>query len=156
RIARAIADWVLARAENTGQRFYSMSAQIRRERDDYYSILEHTQKDSLDITAWLQWFIGCLGRALDGTETTLTAVLRKARFWEAWNRVALNDRQRLMLNRMLDGFEGKLTSSKWAKVTKCSQDTASRDIQALIEAGILVKDAAGGRSTSYSLKDDSR
>jgi Fic family protein len=146
----------LARAEHTGQRFYSMSAQIRRERDDYYGILEHTQKSSLDITAWLQWFIGCLGRALDSSETTLAAVLRKARFWDTSNNVPLNDRQRLMLNMLLDGFEGKLTSSKWAKVTKCSQDTASRDIHGLIEAGILVKDAASGRSTSYSLKDDSR
>src|SRR5262245_19587255 len=143
RIARAIADWILARAENSGQRFYSMSAQIRRERDDYYSILEHTQKSSMDITAWLQWFIGCLGRALDGTETTLAAVLRKARFWEAWTRVPLNDRQRLMLNKLLDGFEGKLTSSKWAQIAKCSQDTAARDIQGLIDEGILVKDAAG-------------
>jgi Fic family protein len=154
RIARAISDWVLARAENTGHRFYSMSAQIRRERDDYYSILEHTQKGSLDITSWLQWFIGCLGRALDGSEITLAAVLRKARCWEVWNRVPLNDRQRLMLNKLLDGFEGKLTSSKWAQLTKCSQDTAARDIQGLIEAGILIKDAAGGRSTSYSLKND--
>ena len=154
RVARAIADWVLARAEKSGQRFYSMSAQIRRERDNYYNVLEHTQKGSLDITAWLQWFIGCLHRALDNTEITLTAVLRKARFWERWKHATLNDRQRLMLNRLLDGFEGKLTSSKWAAITKCSQDTASRDIQALIETGILVKDAAGGRSTSYSLKDD--
>jgi Fic family protein len=153
RIARAIADWILARAEDTGQRFYSMSAQIRRERDAYYSILEHTQKGSMDITAWLQWFIGCLRRALDGTETTLAAVLRKARFWESWTRVPLNERQRLMLNKLLDGFEGKLTSSKWANLAKCSQDTASRDIQGLIDAGILVKDAAGGRSTSYSLKE---
>src|SRR5215467_1295555 len=153
RIARAIADWVLTRAENSPQRFYSMSAQIRRERDDYYNILEHTQKGSLDITDWLQWFIGCLGRALDGTETTLAAVLRKARFWEAWTRVPINDRQRLMLNKLLDGFEGKLTSSKWATIAKCSHDTASRDIQGLIDAGILVKDAAGGRSTSYSMKE---
>jgi Fic family protein len=153
RIARAIADWVLARAENIGQRFYSMSAQIRRDRKEYYNILEHTQKGSMDITTWLQWFIACLGRALDGTEITLAAVLRKARFWEAWTRVPLNDRQRLMLNKLLDGFEGKLTSTKWATITKCSHDTASRDIQGLIDAGILVKDAAGGRSTSYSLRE---
>jgi len=153
RIARAIADQMLARSERTAQRFYSMSAQIRIERNEYYDILEHTQKGSLDITAWLQWFIGCLGRALDGTENTLAAVLRKARFWEAWTRVPLNDRQRLILNTLLDGFEGNLTSSKWAKIAKCSQDTAGRDIQALIEAGILVKDLAGGRSTSYSLKE---
>jgi Fic family protein len=153
RIARAIADSVLARAENSHQRFYSMSAQIRQERNEYYKILEQTQKGSMDITPWLQWFIGCLGRALDGTETTLAAVLRKALFWETYARVSLNDRQRLMLNKLLGGFEGKLTSSKWAKIAKCSQDTASRDIQALINAGILVRDAAGGRSTSYSLKE---
>ena len=153
RIARAIADWVLARAEQNAQRFYSMSAQIRRERDEYYNILERTQKGSLDITAWLQWFVGCLRRSLDGTETTLAAVLRKAGFWKKHERVSLNDRQRLMLNKLLDGFDGKLTSSTWAKIAKCSQDTASRDIQALIDAGILLKDAAGGRSTSYSLKE---
>jgi len=153
RIARAIADWVLAASEKSAQRFYSMSAQIGIERNEYYDILEHTQKGSLDITAWLQWFVGCLGRALDGMENTLAAVLRKARFWEAWTRVPLNDRQRLILNRLLDGFEGNLTSSKWAKIAKCSQDTAGRDIQALIEAGILVKDLAAGRSTSYSLKE---
>jgi Fic family protein len=152
RIARAIADWILARSEQSAQRFYSMSAQIRRDRDGYYEILEHTQKGSLDITAWLQWFIGCLGRAIDGTETTLAAVLRKAGFWKKHNHVVLNNRQRLMLNKLLDRFEGKLTSSKWANIAKCSQDTASRDIQLLIDAGILVKDAAGGRSTSYSLR----
>ncbi len=153
RIARAIADWVLARAEKSAQRFYSMSAQIRLERNAYYNILERTQKGTLDITAWLQWFIGCLGRAFDGTETTLAAVLRKAGFWKTHERVTLNGRQSLMLNKLLDGFEGKLTSSKWAKIAKCSQDTASRDIQALIDASILEKDAAGGRSTSYSLRE---
>jgi len=153
RIARAIADWVLARAENSGQRFYSMSAEMRRERSEYYRILEHTQKGSMDITAWLEWFIACMGRALDDTETTLSTVLRKARFWEAWTGVPMNDRQRLMLNKLLDGFEGKLTSTKWAIIAKCSHDTASRDIQRLIDAGILVKDAAGGRSTSYSLRE---
>jgi Fic family protein len=151
RIARAIADLVLARAEDTGHRFYSMSSQIRHERNDYYRILEHTQKGSLDVTAWLQWFIGCLGRALDRTETTLASVLRKARFWERQTGVKLNDRQHRMLNMLLDGFEGKLTSSKWAKITQCSQDTAGRDIQDLIEKGVLVRDEAGGRSTSYSL-----
>jgi Fic family protein len=153
RIARAIADWVLARSENSAQRFYSMSAQIRHEQDDYYGILEHTQKGSLDITLWLQWFISCLGRALDSTETILAAVLRKARFWEAHSRAPLNERQRLMLNKLLDGFEGKLTSSKWAKLTRSSQDTAHRDIQGLVDLGILVKDPAGGRSTSYSLTE---
>jgi Fic family protein len=154
RIARAIADWILARAEQSSQRFYSMSAQIRLERNAYYDVLERTQKETLDITAWLQWFISCLDRALDGTEATLAAVLHKARFWETHTDATINVRQRLILNKLLDGFEGKLTSSKWAKLTKCSQDTAYRDIQDLIEQGILVKDLAGGRSTSYSLRED--
>jgi Fic family protein len=152
RIARAIADWILARSENSSQRFYSMSAQIRLERDAYYDILEQTQKATLDITAWLAWFLGCLERALMGTEVTLASVLRKARFWDQHRAAPINDRQRLMLNKMLDGFEGKLTSSKWAKVSKCSQDTAHRDIQVLIEHCILIRDSAGGRSTSYSLR----
>ncbi len=151
RIARAIADWVLARSENSAQRFYSMSAQIRLERKSYYDILQSTQQGTLDITPWLIWFIGCLGRAFEA-ETTLANVLHKAEFWEAHARATLNERQRLMLNKLLDGFEGKLTSSKWAQLAKASQDTASRDIQDLIERGILVKDSAGGRNTSYSLK----
>lgn len=154
RIARAIADWVLARSENSSQRFYSMSAQIRSERDAYYSILEKTQKRSLDITDWLSWFIGCLDRALSSTETVLGSVLHKARFWDEHGNLPINDRQRLMLNKVLDGFEGRLTSSKWAQLTKCSQDTAHRDIQDLIHKGMLVKDPAGGRSTSYSLQGD--
>jgi len=153
RIARAIADWILARSEKSSQRFYSMSAQIRLERKAYYDVLERTQRETLDITAWLEWFIGCLSRALDATETTLATVLRKARFWETHGSAMINDRQRLVLNKRLNGFEGKLTSSKWAKLTKCSQDTAYRDIQDLIEQGILVKDIAGGRSTNYLLKD---
>ncbi|MBI4527472.1 MAG: Fic family protein [Deltaproteobacteria bacterium] len=153
RIARAISDWILAKSENSPQRFYSMSAQIRLERDVYYDILEQTQKATLDITAWLAWFLGCLDRALAATETTLASVLRKARFWDRHRGTPINDRQRLMLNKMLDGLEGKLTSSKWAKLTKCSQDTAHRDIQDLIEHGILRKDLAGGRSTSYSLRE---
>ena len=156
RIARAIADWVLARSENSEQRFYSMSAQIRQERNAYYEILEQTQKGTLDITPWMEWFLGCLGRAFDGTETTLAAVLHKARFWGKHASTGMNGRQRLILNKMLDGFEGKLTSSKWAKLTQCSQDTAQRDIQEMIEHGILVKDTAGGRSTSYSLKEVAR
>jgi Fic family protein len=151
RIARAISDWLLAQSENSPQRFYSMSAQIRKERDAYYDILEQTQKATLDITPWLEWFLNCLGRAVDATETTLSSVLRKARFWDKSRTAQLNDRQRLMLNMMLDDFKGKLTSSKWATLTKCSQDTAHRDIQNLIEQGILAKDPAGGRSTSYSL-----
>jgi Fic family protein len=149
RIARAIADLMLARSERSAQRFYSMSAQIRQERKDYYDILEHTQKATLDITLWMQWFLGCLGRAFDGTETTLARVLSKAKFWERVNRIVLNSRQKLLLNMMLDGFDGKLTTAKWAKIGKCSHDTALRDIQFLIDQGILIQDAAGGRSTSY-------
>jgi Fic family protein len=152
RIARAIADWALARSEASPQRFYSMSAQIRHDRNAYYDVLERTQKDTLDITPWMEWFLGCLDRAFDGTEDTLSAVFRKARFWEKHAAAPVNERQRLILNKMLDGFEGKLTSSKWAKLTKCSQDTAHRDILDLVEDGVLIKDSAGGRSTSYSLK----
>lgn len=154
RIARAIADWALARSENSPQRFYSMSAQIQQERKAYYDILEQTQKRSLDATAWMEWFLGCLGRAFDGTETTLAAVLRKARFWESHTGTPINDRQREILNRLLDGFEGNLTTVKWAKLTKTSHDTALRDIHDLIERGILRKDAGAGRSTSYSLAGD--
>lgn len=153
RIARAIADMLLARADGTAQRFYSMSAQIRKERNAYYDILEETQKDTLDITAWLEWFLGCLGRALAATGETLAGVMRKAKFWEKPVTASLNERQRFMLNKLLDGIEGKLTSSKWAKMAKCSQDTAVRDIQDLIERGVLEKDAAKGRSTSYFLKE---
>jgi Fic family protein len=151
RIARAVADMALARSENSARRFYSMSAQIRQERNAYYDILEATQKGDLDITPWLQWFLGCLGRACDGAEIILATVLKKARFWETYASASLNDRQRIVINRLLDGFEGKLTSSKWAKLAKCSQDTALRDIDDLMKRDILLKDAAGGRSTSYSL-----
>ena len=151
RIARAIADWQLARSENSSQRFYSMSAQIRHERDDYYDILERTQQSTLDVTPWLEWFLGCLGRAFDATETTLEAVMRKARFWEHAARFTINERQRLVLNRLLDGFTGKLTTKKWATLAKSSHDTALRDIQTLIDQGLLKKDEGGGRSTSYSL-----
>lgn len=151
RIARAIADMMLARSEGSPQRFYSMSAQIRLERKDYYAILERTQKGDLDITAWLQWFLACLDRAFDGAEAILANVLRKARFWEAMARQPLNERQRKVINRLLDGFEGKLTSSKWAALTKTSPDTALRDINDLVARGVLVKEEAGGRSTSYSL-----
>ena len=151
RIARAIADMVLARSEKTSQRFYSMSAQIRAERKAYYEILEATQKGDLDITRWLEWFLDCLGRAIDRAETILATVLNKARFWERFDKVEFNNRQREMINRLLNGFEGKLTSSKWANLSKCSQDTASRDIEDLIRRKVLVKDSAGGRSTSYSL-----
>jgi Fic family protein len=153
RIARAIADWALARSEGSAQRFYSMSAQIRLERKAYYETLETIQKSELDITSWLEWFLNCLDRAFDSTETTLAAVMRKANFWERNEGRPINDRQRRLLNKLFDGFEGKLTSSKWAKIAKCSQDTAQRDIQGLIDLGILVKDPGGGRSTSYSLAD---
>lgn len=151
RITRAITDMQLSRADGIRQRFYSMSAQIRIERKNYYDILERTQKDTLDITAWLDWFLTCLNRAITATDDTLAAVIRKARFWENPAAQSINERQRLMLNKLLDGFHGKLTSSKWATIAKCSQDTAIRDIQDLIERGLLVKEAAGGRSTSYVL-----
>ena len=151
RIARAIADMALARSEKSPQRFYSMSAQIRQERAAYYDILEHTQKEAMDITTWMEWFLGCLGRAIDGAQTTLSAVMTKARFWEVIAGVAINERQRRVLNRLLDGFEGNLTTSKYAKLAKCSQDTALRDILALVEHGILIRNPAGGRSTSYVL-----
>lgn len=152
RIARAIADMALARSEQSPQRFYSMSAQIRVERNAYYDVLEATQKGDLDITAWLEWFLACLDRAIEGAEDMLSGVLHKARFWEAIKDQPLNARQRMVINRMLDGFEGKLTSSKWAKLTKASPDTALRDITDLVERGVLVRDRAGGRSTSYSLR----
>jgi len=153
RIARAIADMALARSENSPQRFYSMSAQIRRERNEYYAVLERTQKGSLDITNWLEWFLDCLDSAFDGANHILSSVLRKADFWEKCADLALNERQRKVLNRLLDGLEGKLTSSKWAKIAKVSQATASRDIEELIDLQVLRKDSAGGRSTSYSLTD---
>jgi Fic family protein len=151
RIARAIADMALARSEASPQRFYSMSSQIRAERKAYYDMLEVTQKADLDINAWLDWFLACLDRAIEGAEATLANVLRKARFWEAMKAQPLNQRQHAMLNRLLDGFEGRLTSSKWAALTKSSQDTALRDISELVARGILVRDPGAGRSTSYSL-----
>ena len=156
RIARAIADMALARSEHSPQRFYSMSAQIRQERDAYYDILERTQKGTLDvtpldITPWMEWFLGCLGRAIDGAQETLSTVLEKARFWDRIKDVKLNDRQRLVINRLLDGFDGNLTTSKYAALAKCSQDTAHRDILELIDHRVLVQNPKGGRSTSYSL-----
>jgi Fic family protein len=151
RIARAIADMSLARSEGSPQRFYSMSAQIREERGEYYGILERTQKGTLEVTRWMEWFLGCLTRAIEGAQTALSGVIEKARYWEKLRDVPLNERQRLVINRMLEGFEGKLTTSKWAALTKSSSDTALRDIQQLVERGVLVRNAAGGRSTSYSL-----
>jgi Fic family protein len=151
RIARAIADLSLARSEESSQRFYSMSAQIRVERKAYYDMLEATQKGEPDITPWLEWFLGCLDRAFDGAENTLAAVFQKADFWKKHTAAKINQRQRDMLNHLLDGLGGKLTSSKWALLEKCSPDTALRDIQDLLDQGILSKDEGGGRSTSYSL-----
>jgi Fic family protein len=152
RIARAIADLALARSEQSSQRYYSMSAQIRLERNAYYQILESTQKGSLDITPWMTWFLDCLARAIEEAQTTLAAVLHKAQFWESAESFDLNERQRKALNRLLDGtFTGNLTTSKWAALTKCSQDTALRDILALVEQGILTRSPQGGRSTSYEL-----
>lgn len=153
RIARAIADLALARSERTAQRFYSMSTQILRERAAYYETLERTQRGPLDVTPWLEWFLGCLGRAIDGAQRTLATVLFKAHFWEAAGAVPINERQRLMLNRLLDGFEGKLTTSKWAKLARCSTDTALRDMLDLVAHRLLVRNPGGGRSTSYALAD---
>jgi len=151
RIARAITDMMLARADESSQRFYSMSAQIRLERKEYYDMLERTQKGSLDITNWLKWFLDCLLNALNATESKLEGVLFKSYFWKTHAKTNLNDRQILMLNKLLDGFDGKLTSSKWAKIAKCSADTALRDIQDLITKDVLKKEEGGGRSTSYEI-----
>lgn len=152
RIARAITDLQLARADNSNQRFYSMSAQIRKERNEYYDILESTQKGALDITEWLTWFLKCLERAIIATDETLAVVMKKSRFWER-HEITLNQRQKMMINKMLDGFEGKLKSSKWAKIAKCSSDTALRDITDLVERGVLLKDETEGKgkNTSYVL-----
>ncbi len=151
RTARAIADMALARSEASPQRFYSMSTQIRAERADYYRILEQTQTGTVDITPWMEWFLACLTRAIDGAQVALASVIARARYWEKVRDVPLNDRQRLVIGRLLEGFEGKLTSSKWAALTKSSHDTALRDIQQLVDRGVLVRNQAGGRSTSYSL-----
>jgi len=151
RIARAIADMALARSEGSPRRFYSMSAQIRAERKAYYDILERTQRGDLEITPWLQWFLACLDRAFDGADETLATVLRKARFWQTHAGEPFTDRQRTVLNRLLDGFDGKLTSSKWATITKTSQDTASRDIDDLLRRHIFFRAPGGGRSTGYML-----
>ncbi len=151
RIARAIADMALARADGTKDRFYSMSSQIEAERKDYCLRLEAAQRGDVNITRWLEWFLGCLDRAIGGAEGTLGAVLHKARLWQRINRRPVNDRQRLVINRMLNGFKGFLSTSKYAKLAKCSTDTALRDIRELVERGILVQNPGGGRSTSYRL-----
>lgn len=152
RIARAIADMSLARSEGSSQRFYSLSAQIRRERRDYYAMLERTQTGTLDITLWMEWFLGCLDRAIEAAQSTLTDVMSRARAWETLRDQSLNERQRLVIGKLLEGFEGHLTTSKWAALTKCSTDTALRDIQQLVETGVLARNPGGGRSTSYSLR----
>jgi Fic family protein len=151
RMARALSDLLLARSDNTAQRFYSLSSQILIERKQYYEVLQKSQSSDGEITAWLRWYLNCLYRALQSTEATIANILHKADFWERHRETALNARQRLMLNKLLDGFDGKLTSSKWAKITKSSSDTALRDIQDLIAKGILRKEAQGGRSTNYEL-----
>ena len=153
RIARAIGDLLLARADGSPQRFYSLSAQIQRERKAYYDILERTQKRSMDVTEWLIWFLETLHRSVNQAQYTLDAVLTKARFWQRWATTPLNGRQAKLLNHLLDGFEGRLTSSKWAAIAKCSSDTALRDVNDLLARGLLRKSNAGGRSTSYELND---
>ena len=152
RIARALTDMLLAQSDESTQRFYSMSAQIRLERKQYYEILEKTQKGNLDITEWIKWFLNCLINSLKSTDIVLNRVLFKAEFWKKHSETEINERQKKLLNKILDGFEGKLTSSKWAKIAKCSKDTAIRDINDLINKNILKKEEAGGRSTSYELK----
>lgn len=152
RITRALTDMLLAQADRSNQRFYSMSAQIRHERKQYYEILEKTQKGDLDITNWIKWFLQCLINALKSTDSVLIRILFKADFWNKHSKTIINERQKKLLNKLLDGFDGKLTSSKWAKVAKCSKDSAIRDINDLINKDILQKESAGGRSTSYELK----
>ena len=153
RITRAITDMVLSRSDKSSRRFYSMSAQIRIERKQYYEILEKTQKGNSDITDWILWFLQCLINSIASTEVILSKTLYKAEFWKLNAATILNERQQKIINRLLDGFEGKLTSSKWAKINKCSQDTALRDIQDLIAKNILQKEASGGRSTNYELRN---
>ena len=153
RISRAVTDMQLARSDKSSQRFYSMSSQIRQERKAYYDILEKIQRGDLDITGWLVWFIECLERGLEATDETLAGILKKASFWEKHASTTLNERQVKMLNKLFDGFEGKLTTSKWAKMTKCSQDSAGRDINDLLEKDILVKSQEGGRSTNYFISE---
>ena len=151
RIARAIADQALAQSEGSPERFYSMSSQIRRERADYYAILERTQKGGLDVTGWLQWFLACFTRAIAGAEASSSGVLRKAEFWRRHEKVAMSERQRTILNRYLDGFEGHLTARKWAVLGKCSPASAQRDIADLVEKGVLQRNPGGSKNTSYAL-----
>jgi Fic family protein len=154
RLARALADLFLARADGCPERFYSMSTRIEAERKDYYRILERTQRGGLDITPWMTWFIGCLERAIDQADSLTSGVLRKAAVWRLLHDgPPVNERQRRVVNKMLDGFEGFLSTSKYARIAKCSTDTALRDIGDLVERGLLVRNAAGGRSTSYRVAD---
>lgn len=153
RVGRAIADLLLARSDGMAERFYSLSSQIESERKEYYEKLEASQRGGLDITLWLGWFLECFERALMGAEGLLEQVLRKARLWQRISQGPVNDRQRVVLNRLLDGFEGKLTSSKYSRLAKCSSDTALRDIQDLVGRGIMLQSSSGGRSTSYELVD---
>lgn len=152
RIARAITDRLLALSDGSSQRFYSLSSQILIERKDYYERLETSQKRTLDITSWLQWFLECLGRSIRSSEQRLDTILRKAAFWDSLSSVPVNVRQRKVLNRLLDGFEGNMTSSRWASIAHCSHDTALRDIQELVAKRVLIKGEASGRSTSYRLR----
>ncbi len=153
RIARAIADMQLAVSDNSTQRFYSMSAQIRVQRKGYYEVLEKMQHSNLDVTHWMVWYLKCLQSALNETDKTLKRVLTKSKFWDKHTLTPINERQRLIINKLFDSFDGKLNSSKWAKITKCSADTALRDINDLIRKNILLRDEAGGRSTSYNLNE---
>lgn len=152
RIARAIGDLLLTRADGSPQRFYSLSAQIQRERKAYYDILERTQKGDMDVTQWLAWFLVTLLKAIEHAHSVLDQVFTKAKFWQHAATIPMNERQIKVLNRLLDGFEGKLTTSKWAALAKCSQDTALRDITELLQRSVLQKTNAGGRSTSYQIR----
>ena len=152
RIARAITEMQLSRSDGTPKRFYSMSNQIQVDKKTYYDILERTQRGNGDITEWVLWFLDCLKKSIDATEETLSSVLRKAGFWEKYSEVSFNARQKKLINMLFDGFFGKLNTSKWAKIAKCSSDTALNDINDLVSKGVLVKNKEGGRSTNYSLR----
>lgn len=154
RISRALSDMLLARSDEQSYRFYSMSTQIRKERNSYYDILEKTQKSGLDITNWLEWFLNCLLHAIENSEKLLEKIIYKHYFWLKHSKININDRQRKILNMLMDDFEGVLNTTKWAKIGKCSQDTALRDIQDLIEKGIMIKSEQGGRSTNYEVKSN--
>lgn len=151
RISRTLTDMVIARMDTDGNRYYSMSAEINRRKKEYYNILESTQKGNMEITPWITWFISTLENAIKRTLEMVETTLQKSRFWDTLEDVAINERQRKIINRLWDNFEGKLTSSKWAKICHCSQDTASRDIKDLIVKGILKESGEGGRSTNYLL-----